>query len=237
MSVGRRISGSRRFAHGAMVVLIGWLLHGPAVATAHELSQPVPVLLERMHDTLLLINRGKPDQAYTKAVSIQEDFPDTSRGRLIQEVGLLRTARRLDAAYRTTLEDETTRALERKDVAHLQKALYSLSFLLILEKLDRLDLLMQDSGARVETRAAVLALAHDYFSHMFERLLRFRAPERIKVLDRLLDRMAVGVKRDDATAVRTLRVEFLAGLVEGFQDHLVGGQLQTVLVSVKGGGG
>jgi hypothetical protein len=219
-----------------MVMLIGWLLHGPAVATAHELSQPVPVLLERMHDTLLLINRSKPDQAYAKATAIREDFPDSSRGRLIQEVGLHRTAQRLDATYHTTLADETTRALDQKDVSHLQRVLYSLSFLLILEKLDRLDLLMQDPGARVETRAAVLALAHDYFSHMFERLLRFRAPERIKALDRLLDRMAVGVKRGDATAVRALRAEFLAGLVEGFQDHLVGGQLQTVLVAVKGGG-
>jgi hypothetical protein len=204
----------------------------PLPGQAHELSQPVPVLLERMHDTLLLINRGKPDQAYSKAVSIQNDFPDSSRGRLIEEVGLFRTAQRLDRDYRTTLTEETARALERKDVPHLQKVLYSLSFLLILEKLDRLELLMADPNARVETRAAVLAVAHDYFSHMFERLLKFRAPDRIKALDQLLDRMAVAVKRGDATAEKALRKEFVSGLLEGFQDQLVGGQLRPILVSV-----
>jgi hypothetical protein len=187
-----------------------------------------------MHDTLLLINRGKPDQAYAKAASIREDFPDSSRGRLIQEVGLLRTAVRLDSAYQTSLAEETASALDRKDVPRLQKALYSLSFLLILEKLDRLELLMQDSGARVETRAAVLAVAHDYFSHMFERLLKFRAPEQIKTLDRLLDRMAVAVKRGDAAALEALRAEFLAGLVEGFQEQLVGTQLQPIVAAAKG---
>ncbi len=206
----------------------------PSPGWAHELSQPVPILLERMHDTLLLINRGKPDQAYAKAASIREDFPDTSRGRLIQEVGLLRTAVRLDSAYRTSLAEETAGALDRKDVPRLQKALYSLSFLLILEKLDRLDLLMQDSSARVETRAAVLAVAHDYFSHMFERLLKFRAPEQIKTLDRLLDRMAVAVKRGDATGLEALRAEFLAGLVDGFQEQLVGAQLRSIVAAAKG---
>ncbi|MBI4400512.1 MAG: hypothetical protein HY581_02630 [Nitrospirae bacterium] len=196
----------------------------------------MPVLLERMHDTILLINRGKPDQAYTKAVAIQQDFPDSSRGRLIQEVGLLPTAQRLDAAYRTSLADETIRALERKDIPHLQKAVYSIAFLLILEKLDRLELLMQDAGTRVETRAAVLAVAHDYFTHMFERLLRFRAPEQIKALDRLLDRMAVAVKRGDAAALGTLRAQFLNGLVEGFQDQLVVGKLKPILDLPRGGG-
>jgi len=204
----------------------------PGLGGAHELSQPVPVLLERMHDTLLLINRGKTDQAYSKAVSIRNDFPDSSRGRLIEEVGLFHTAQRLDGGYRTTLTEETVRALELKDVPHLQKVLYSLSFLLILEKLDRLELLMADPNARVETRAAVLAVAHDYFSHMFERLLKFRAPDRIKALDQLLDRMAAAVKRGDAAAVKALRTEFVSGLLEGFQDQLVGGQLRPILVSV-----
>ncbi|MBI5853953.1 MAG: hypothetical protein HZB35_01720 [Nitrospirae bacterium] len=119
---------------------------------------------------------------------------------------------------------------------HLQRVLYSLSFLLILEKLDRLELLMQAADARLETKAAVLAVAHDYFSHMFERLLKFRAPQQIKALDRLLDRMAVAVTRGDAAGLRALRGEFLAGLFQGFQDQLVGGQLGTVLVSAKGGG-
>jgi hypothetical protein len=215
---------------------VAWSIGSGSQVQAHELSQPVPVLLERMHDALLLINRGKPDQAYAKAASIREDFPDTSRGRLIQEEGLRRTAVRLDAAYKTALAPEVEGALDRKDVTALQKALYSLSFLLILEKLDRLDLLMQDAGARLETRAAVLAVAHDYFSHMFERLLKFRAPEQIKTLDRLLDRMAVVLKRGDADALRSLRGEFLTGLLQGFQEQLVGAQLQTVLASSKGGG-
>ena len=219
-----------------VLVLVLWGSVGPMQAQAHELSQPVPVLLERMHDALLLINRSKPDQAYAKATAIREDFPDSSRGRLIQEVGLHRTAQRLDATYHTTLADETTRALDQKDVSHLQRVLYSLSFLLILEKLDRLELLMQAADARLETKAAVLALAHDYFSHMFERLLRFRAPEQIKALDRLLDRMAVAVKRGDAAGLRSLRAEFLSGLLQGFQDQLVSGQLGTVLVPAKGGG-
>ncbi len=218
------------------VAALLWSLTGHSPVGAHELSQPVPILLERMHDSLLLINRGKTDQAYAKAASIREDFPDSSRGRLIQETGLRRTSERLDAAYGTTLAEETAGALDRGDVPHLQKVLYSLSFLLILEKLDRLDLLMLDPAARVETRAAVLAVAHDYFSHMFERLLRFRAPEQIKALDRLLDRMAVAVKRGDATAVRALRSELLTGLLQGFQEQLVGGQLQAILVSSKGGG-
>jgi hypothetical protein len=207
----------------------------PFPAWAHELSQPVPVLLERMHDTLLLINRGKPDQAYAKAAPIREDFPDTSRGRLIQEVGLRPTAERLDAAYRTRLAEEVAGAFDRKDIAQLQKVLYSLSFLLILEKLDRLDLLMKDSTARVETRAAVLSVAHDYFSHMFERLLKFRAPEQIKALDRVLDRMAVAVKRGDAETLHKLRGELLNGLVEGFQDRLISGQLRAALASTTGG--
>lgn len=205
-------------------------------ATAHELSQPVPVLLERMHDTLLLINRDKPEQAYTKAVAITEDFPDTSRGRVIQEIGLRHTAKRLDAAYGTKLAEEVAGAFERKDVPHLQKVLYSLSFLLILEKLDRLEQLMGEADARIETRAAVLAVAHDYFSHMFERLLRFRAPDRIKALDRLLDRMAAAVKRGDAGALRTLRAEFLSGLFEGFQSQFVGWQLRPTLVSMRESG-
>jgi hypothetical protein len=210
-------------------------LIGSDAAFAHELSQPVPVLLERMHDALLLINRNKPEQAYLKAAGIREDFPDTSRGRLIQEVGLRRTSERLDAAYGTTLGEETAAALDRKDVPRLQRALYSLSFLLILEKLDRLELLMQDPAMRVDTRAAVLAVSHDYFSHMFERLLRFRAAEQIKALDRLLDRMAVAVKRGDAAALRALRGEFLTGLLRDFQDQLVGGQLQAALDGSKGG--
>lgn len=219
-----------------ILALAVWGSAEPMQARAHELSQPVPILLERMHDALLLINRSKPDQAYTKAVAIQEDFPDTSRGRLIQEVGLRHTAQRLDTAYRTKLAEEVAGAFERKDVPRLQKTLYSLSFLLILEKLDRLEVLMQDAGTRVETRAAVLAVAHDYFSHMFERLLRFRAPEHIKALDRLLDRMAVAVKRGDAATFGALRVEFLTGLFQGFQEQLISNQLQPVLASAGGGG-
>jgi hypothetical protein len=236
MSVGRGGSAKRRIARSALVVLLGWPFIGPGPAAAHELSQPVPILLERMHDALLLINRGKPDQAFTKATAIREDFPDTSRGRLIQEVGLRHTAERLDALYRTTLAEETAGALDRKDVPHLQKALYSLSFLLILEKLDRLEVLMRDPDVRVETRAAVLAVAHDYFSHMFERLLKFRAPEQIKTLDRVLERMAVAVKRGDATGLAALRTEFLSGLGEGFQDQLVAGQLKPVLVAARRSG-
>ena len=217
-------------------VLALWGAMWPMQAQAHELSQPVPVLLERMHDTLLLINRDKPEQAYTKAVAITEDFPDTSRGRVIQEIGLRPTAQRLDAAYRTKLAEEVAGAFERKDIPHLQKVLYSLSFLLILEKLDRLEQLMGEADARIETRAAVLAVAHDYFSHMFERLLRFRAPDRIKALDRLLDRMAAAVKRGDAGALRTLRAEFLSGLFEGFQSQFVGWQLRPTLVSMRESG-
>lgn len=220
----------------SILIVALWGVAWPAQAQAHELSQPVPVLLERMHDALLLLNRNKPEQAFTKAVSIADDFPDTSRGRLIQEVGLRDTARRLDTAYRTKLAEEVTGAIERKDVPHLQKVLYSLSFLLILEKLDRLEQLMGEADARLETRAAVLAVAHDYFSHMFERLLRFRAADQIKALDRLLDRMAVAVKRGDAGALRALRVEFLRGLFEGFQGQLVGGQLRPTLVSLNGSG-
>ena len=219
-----------------ILVLALWGSVWPLQAQAHELSQPVPVLLERMHDTLLLINRDKPEQAYTKAVAITEDFPDTSRGRVIQEVGLRHTAQRLDAAYQTKLAEEVAGAFERKDVPHLQKVLYSLSFLLILEKLDRLEQFMGEADARIETRAAVLAVAHDYFSHMFERLLRFRAPDRIKALDRLLDRMAAAVKRGDAGALRTLRTEFLSGLFEGFQSQFVGWQIRPTLVSVSGSG-
>ena len=230
MSAGNPISSLVRY-----LLLFAFLLL-PLPAWAHELSQPVPVLLERMHDALLLINRGKPDQAYAKAASIRADFPDTSRGRLIQEEGLRRTAERLDAAYKTALTPEVEGALDRKDVPALQKALYSLSFLLILEKLDRLELRMQDPASRVDTRGAVLAVAHDYFSHMFERLLKFRASEQIKVLDRLLDRMAAALKRGDKDSLRSLRGEFLTGLLQGFQEQLVGTQLQTALVSSKGGG-
>ncbi|MEW6544852.1 MAG: hypothetical protein AB1411_14740 [Nitrospirota bacterium] len=205
----------------------------PCFGWAHELSQPVPILLERMHDALLLINRGKLDHAYTKAVSIQEDFPDSSRGRLIQEVGLRRTAQRLDGVYKTSLAEETAQALEQKDMPRLQKALYSLSFLLILEKLDRLAQLMADPQARPDTKAAVLAVAHDYFSHMFERLLRFRAAEQIQALDLLLDRMAVAVKRGDAPSLEALRRQFVGGLFQGFQEQLVSGQLRPTLASTR----
>src|SRR3989338_8070993 len=85
-----------------ILVLALWGSVWPLQAQAHELSQPVPVLLERMHDALLLINRDKPEQAYTKAVAITEDFPDTSRGRVIQEVGRRPTARRPGTAHRAT---------------------------------------------------------------------------------------------------------------------------------------
>lgn len=231
MAGGNARRARAAFLHWSVIALVWGLLVGPTPVKAHELSQPLPVLLERMHDALLLINRGKSDQAYAKTVAIQEDFPDTSRGRLIQEIGLRATAHRLDDAYKTTLANEIARAIGRKDVSHLQRALYSLSFLLILEKLDRLDLLMQEADARVETRAAVLAVAHDYFSHMFERLLRFRAPEQIKALDRLLDRMAVAVKRGDAVKLGELRAQFLAGLLESFQEQFVVGQLQAIRVS------
>jgi hypothetical protein len=82
----------------------------------------------------------------------------------------------------------------------------------------------------------VLAVAHDYFSHMFERLLKFRASEQIKALDRTLDRMAIAVKRGDAATLRKLRAELLNGIVEGFQDQLIGAQLRPTLASTPGGG-
>jgi DNA-binding GntR family transcriptional regulator len=71
---------------------------------------------------------------------------------------------------------------------------------------------------------------------MFERLLRFRAPDRIKALDRLLDRMAAAVKRGDAGALRTLRAEFLSGLFEGFQSQFVGWQFRPTLVLLRESG-
>jgi hypothetical protein len=224
-------------AFSRSLLLLAGVLAGWDGAAGHELSQPVPVLLERMHDALLLINRGKTDQAYAKALAIQDDFPDTSRGRLIQEVGLRRTAQRLDAAYGTRMAEELSAALERRDVPHLQKTLYSLSFLLILEKLDALDSLVLDPAARAEARAAVVAVAHDYFSHMFERLLKFRAPDRIKALDQLLDRIAVGVRRGDTEGVQTLRREFLADLLDGFRNQLVAGQLEAALAAKRGRAG
>ena len=207
------------------IALVWWCLVGPNQAWTHELSQPVPVLLERMHDALLLMNRGKTVEAYNKALTIQHDFPDTSRGRLIQEVGLVNTAARLDQAYRASTAAEVARAMEQKDAEQLQRALYSISYLLIVEKLDRLDLLMTDPAARVETKVTVLTLAHDYFSHMFERLLKFRAPDTIKHLDQLLDRMAAAVKRQDAQGVAEFRAEFQAGLTQGFNKYLVAGLL------------
>jgi hypothetical protein len=107
------------------IVGIVWILLFAALAAppaeAHDMRQPIPILLDRMYGVLLLLERGKTDEAIYLIGTVEE---------LLQVKGLsglAQTAAKLDQAYRTAVADELGRAIAARDAVRLKGVIYSLS--------------------------------------------------------------------------------------------------------------
>ena len=188
-----------------------------APANAHDMRQPIPILLDRMYGVLLLLERGKTDEAIYLIGTVEE---------LLQVKGLLgltQTAAKLDQAYRTAVADELGAALAARDAARLKSVIYSLTYLLLFEKLDQLTAMLSDRDVKPETRKVVMDLARDYFSHIFEETFGRRRPAQIKAVEQILDRMDGAVRQQAAPQFELLRRQLSRVLLSHFAAELLPG--------------
>ncbi len=186
-------------------------------AEAHDMRQPIPILLDRMYGVLLLLERGKTNEAIYLIGTVEE---------LLQVKGLLgltQTAAKLDQAYRTAVADELGLALAARDAARLKSVIYSLTYLLMLEKLDQLTAMLPNRDVKPETRKVVMDLARDYFSHIFEETFSRRKPAQIKALEQILDRMDGAVRQQAAPRFEHLRRQLSQALLSHFAAELLPG--------------
>lgn len=186
-------------------------------AQAHDMRQPIPILLDRMYGVLLLLERGKPDEAIYLIGTVEE---------LLQTKGLLglaQTAAKLDKAYGTTVAVELGLAIATRDAARLKSVIYSLTYLLMLEKLDQLTAMLPNRDVNPETRKIVMDLTRDYFSHIFEETFGRRRPAQVKTLEQILDRMDGAVRQQAAPQFEQLRRKLSQALLSHFAAELLPG--------------
>jgi hypothetical protein len=202
------------------VSVLGLLLLVSPVALpteAHEMRQPIPILLDRMYGVLLLLERGKTDEAIYLIGTVEE---------LLQTKGLLgltQTAVKLDQAYRTAVAAELEQAIAARDAARLQRVVYSLTYLLMLEKLDHLAAMLTNQAVKPETRKVVMDLARDYFSHIFEEIFVRRKPVQIKALEQILDRMESAVRQQATAQFQQLKGQWTQAVLLHFGPQLLPG--------------
>ena len=197
-----------------LLLLVGL---APPPAEAHDMRQPIPILLDRMYGVLLLLERGKPKEAIYLIGTVEE---------LLQTKGLLglaQTAAKLDQAYRTTVADELGLAIAARDTARLKSVIYSLTYLLMLEKLDQLTTMLPNRDVKPETRKIVMDLARDYFSHIFEETFGRRRPAQVKTLEQILDRMDGAVRQQAVPQFEQLRRKLSQTLLSHFAAELLPG--------------
>ena len=184
---------------------------------AHDMRQPIPIMLDRMYGVLLLLERGQPAEAIYLVGTIEE---------LLQTKGLPglhQTASMLDQTYRTSVAAELGQALAARDPAKLRSVIYSLTYLLMLEKLDKLSGMLTDREVNPDTRKLVMDLARDYFSHIFEGTLARKMPAQVKGLEQLLDRMDHAVRQPTAGQFGPLRRQLGQAMLQHFGSHLLPG--------------
>jgi hypothetical protein len=203
------------------VASLMWILLLAAVAApsaeAHDMRQPIPILLDRMYGVLLLLERGKTDEAIYLIGTVEE---------LLQVKGLsglAQTAAKLDQAYRTAVADELGRGIAARDAVRLKGVIYSLTYLLMLEKLDQLTAMLPNRDVKPETRKVVMDLARDYFSHIFEETFGRRRSAQIKALEQILDRMDGAVRQQAAPQFDQLRRQLSQALLSHFAAELLPG--------------
>jgi hypothetical protein len=198
-----------------LVLLLIGLIASPA--KAHEMRQPIPILLDRMYGVLLLLERGQTNEAIYLIGTLEE---------LLQNKGLLgltQTAAKLDQTYRTTIANELGSAIAAHDPMRLKSAIYSLTYLLMFEKLDQLTAMLRNRDITPETRKVVMDLARDYFSHIFEETFGRKRSAQIKVLEQILDRMDGAVRQQAAPQFEQLRRKFSQALLTHFAAELLPG--------------
>ena len=181
------------------------------------MRQPIPILLDRMYGVLLLLEQSKTAEAIYQIGTVEE---------LLQTKGLpglAQTAAKLDQAYRTTVADSLGAAIAARDAARLKSAIYSLTYLLMLEKLDQLTAMLQNRDVRPDTRKVVMDLARDYFSHIFEETFGSKRPAQIKAMEQTLDRMDGAVRQQAALQFEQLRRQLSQAVLSHFAAELLPG--------------
>jgi hypothetical protein len=205
--------------HLIFLVLGLLLLMGIAIpaAEAHDMRQPIPILLDRMYGVLLLLERGKTDEAIYLIGTVEELLH--VKGLL----GLTQTAVKLDQAYHTTVAEELGLGIASRNAVQLKSVIYSLTYLLMLEKLDRLTAMLPNLDVQPETRKVVMDLTRDYFSHIFEETFGRRKSAQIKALEQILDRMDRAVQQQAAPQFEQLRRQLSQALLSNFAAELLPG--------------
>jgi hypothetical protein len=186
-------------------------------AEAHDMRQPIPILLDRMYGVLLLLERGQTNEAIYLIGTVEE---------LLQNKGLLgltQTAAKLDQAYRTTVADALGGAIAARDAARLKSVIYSMTYLLMLEKLDHLTAMIPNQDVKPETRKVVMDLTRDYFSHIFEETFGRRRPAQVKALEQILDRLDGAVRQQAAPQFEQLKRKLSQALLSHFAAELLPG--------------
>jgi hypothetical protein len=207
--------------HPRLIILVfGVLLLAGIVipaADAHDMRQPIPILLDRMYGVLLLLERGKTDEAIYLIGTVEELLH--VKGLL----GLTQTAVKLDQAYHTTVAEELGLGIASRNAVQLKSVIYSLTYLLMLEKLDRLTLMLPNLDVKLETRKVVMDLTGEYFSLIFEETFGRRRSAQIKALEQILDRMDRAVQQQAAPQLEQLRRQLSQALLSHFAAELLPG--------------
>jgi len=187
----------------------------PHLLCGHEVVGEVTPLMVHANHIFTFIKKGRGEEAIRMAERVYEDFQEAGRDGL--EEGLKTNSLRVDRTYETTTHEMIASAIGEKDFLQLKKGIEWLSFLLMIEKFDVLQTVIEQKNAGIQTQTTIFWLGRNYFSYLLEPAMGEIDPIEEKRLDRLLDRMLYSLEDQKWEKFGQQREEFAQSVVQFFQ--------------------
>ncbi|HEX9758999.1 MAG TPA: hypothetical protein VGB26_14560 [Nitrospiria bacterium] len=184
----------------------------------HEVVGEVTPLMLHADHIITFIKKGRGEEAVRMAERVYEDFQEN--GRMGWEAGLRTSSIRVDETYHSTTHEMISRAIVEKNSSGLKKGIEWLSFLLMLEKFDRLHNMMEKGTVALQTQITIFWLGRNYFSYLLEPTMGEIDPIEEKRLDRLLDQMLYSLEDKKWEQFRKQKKELIQSVVRFFQFRL-----------------
>jgi len=189
----------------------------PVLGRAHEIVGEVTPLMIHMRRTLILIEKNKYTEALSEAKMVYGEFSHSmGMGIKMKGEGLKKTAMNIDRRFGTHLARDLDDALDSQDALHLQKVIYELSFLLMMEKFETLESTFDKATSNLAAQKTIFWLGRNYFSYILEPVLVERDPVETKRLDRLLDSMLYRLEDGQIAEFKVLLNRLVQDIMKDF---------------------
>ena len=187
----------------------------PNFLWGHEVVGEVTPLMLHANHILTFIKKGRGGEAIRMAQRVYEDFQEAGRDGL--EEGLKTNSLRVDRAYGAQTTGAFSHSIREKDFLELKKGIEWLSFLLMVEKFDMLQKVIEQKNPSIQTQTTIFWLGRNYFSYLLEPTMGEGDPIEEKRLDRLLDRMLYSLEDKKLEQFNQQRGEFAKSVIQFFQ--------------------